>query len=543
MENLIRFFASIFQGLQGSYIFNLFKKAFIRLRTAVMNPFRRVVRRVQQVFNVNLITAKLVTPINKKMRKILSDEAKSPEDYFTIGHFWISKMLVYVLILAGCAAVFIYFNWFAAPVSDVTQSESQITSVYYDYDDMDLGEFTGKANIRAANGNVVYTGDIVSGVCTGTGTLWSQNGTLVYEGGFENNSYSGSGTLYYSNGKPEYVGEFADNTFSGQGILYYTDGSIQYEGEFSNGVFSGTGVLYDEKGVMIYSGDFQSGSRHGSGISYYSSGIKKYEGEFYMGKAQGQGILYSSAGKKLFEGQFARDDIHYEALLGCTLEEVMNMFQESPVVYFSDGETSLLFERSQIILKVDCLVELKIGSTSTSSTDGWYLPDDDGETLTETEDSQLEETTDTSEELSETESELADLPVNNIYHIYYYLSTDEWQTQEDLDLSAVNVTAVTTYRSGVDLSFLSGEDATPENGGAALQECVAIEKVRQTKPTAFSTISYEMSTMNRNYISVSGINMAESIYEEVYELDDVSYRLCYQMDDPDERMFVTYENN
>ena len=63
----------------------LLGKAFIRLRTAVMNPFQRVVRRIQQLFNANIITSKLVAPINAKVRKILSGEAKSPEDYFTVG--------------------------------------------------------------------------------------------------------------------------------------------------------------------------------------------------------------------------------------------------------------------------------------------------------------------------------------------------------------------------------------------------------------------------------------------------------------------------
>ncbi len=58
------------QGVQDSYAFTLLGKAFIRLRTAVMNPFQTVVRRVQQLFNANIITSKLVTPINAKVRKV-----------------------------------------------------------------------------------------------------------------------------------------------------------------------------------------------------------------------------------------------------------------------------------------------------------------------------------------------------------------------------------------------------------------------------------------------------------------------------------------
>ena len=91
MGHLFDILKRFFQGIQGSYAFNLFSKAFVRLRTAVMHPFRRIVRKVQQVFNVSLISARLVTPITAKVRKILNGEARSPEDYFTVGRFWVSS--------------------------------------------------------------------------------------------------------------------------------------------------------------------------------------------------------------------------------------------------------------------------------------------------------------------------------------------------------------------------------------------------------------------------------------------------------------------
>ena len=530
-----------------------------------MNPFQRVVRRIQQLFNANIITSKLVAPINAKVRKILSGEAKSPEDYFTVGRFWISRMLVYFLILAGCAAVFIYFNWIASPVSDTTATENVTTTVYYDYDDVDLGEYTGKANIRAANGNVVYTGDISAGVCTGNGTLWTQDGILVYEGAFENNNFNGNGTLYYPGGTPQYTGEFKENQFSGSGVLYFADKVVEYEGNFENGSYQGEGVLYNEDGTMIYEGEFQSGTFHGQGTSYYDTGIKKYEGQFYMGREQGTGILYAPSGREVFEGVFARDDIQYEALLGQSLEDAMNMFKETPVIYYSEAETSFLFEKAQVILKTDCLIEMRKSDTSSDSNSEWYVPDDDGETLTETEDSQVEteetkstadtqdgttQTTDptaswTTEQKKKEEQQkvLDSLPVNHRYEVYYYLSTDKWQTAEELDLSAITITAVTSYRSELNTDFLKDLTMTPENGAADVQECVAIEKVRLSVPTAFSSISYELTTQNKLYVKVGGINLAEAIYEEVYEENNVRYRLCYQMDTPDQLMFLTVENN
>ena len=89
-----------------------------------------------------------------------------------------------------------------------TQPEQVMTSVTFDYDDMDLAEYTGVANIRAADGTVVYVGDVVAGVCTGNGTLKDRKGRLVYEGGFENNQYNGQGIQYWPSGNRRYEGEF-----------------------------------------------------------------------------------------------------------------------------------------------------------------------------------------------------------------------------------------------------------------------------------------------------------------------------------------------
>lgn len=544
MGSFLDFLNNLISGIRGSYAFSFLGRAFVRLRTAVMNPFRRVVRRVLQLFNVNLITSKLAGPINARIRKILSGEAKTPEDYFTLGRFWISKALVYIVILAGCAFVFIYFNWIAAPVADSIASESRITSVYYDYDDMDLSEYSGKANIRAANGSVVYTGDIAAGVCTGSGTLWNQDGILVYEGEFLNNCFEGKGTRYYPNGRPMYMGEFSQNQYSGRGTLYYPDGSVHYEGDFEHGNFQGTGAEYNEKGIMIYEGDFFSGTYHGSGISYYGSGIKKYEGEFYMGKAQGIGTSYTPAGKRVFTGAYARDTVHYESLLGCSLQDIAGMFFETPKIYYGSDATSMLFEDAKVILELDCLVEIQNNTEVLSEGDNWYLSDAAGDVLPDENDTQIrEEASGDSDNSQQVQDDaLAALPVQNVYNIFYYLLTDEWQSADKLDPAGVHVTGVSVYGSGISAAFLEGEAMVPENGAAGLQECVAIEKVRMVQPTAFSTINYEMQTRNSTYTEVKGINMARAIYAEVYDIDGIRYRMCYEMDQPDELKFMTLEN-
>lgn len=545
-------------------LLNLITKAFVRLRTAAMNPFRRVVRRIQQLFNVNLITAKLITPINKKIREILNVKPKSREDYVTVGIFWISKKLLYFLILASCAGVFIYFTWFAPQVADTVSSTNVVTTTYYDYDDMDLSAFSGKANIRAANGEVVYTGDIADGVCTGMGTLWNQDGVLIYEGAFENNAYAGAGTIYYSNKQAKYKGNFINSQFSGSGQLFYEDGTIAYEGNFENGMYSGAGTLYDEKGNMLYTGNFVNGNYSGSGTLYYENGVKEYEGEFYIGKMQGAGTYYSSTGKQLFTGNFAKDEIQYESLLDTTMDTVLTMCSEAPKIYYSSGTTCFVFEKLGIALETDCIVAMKKQETDSEEGSDWYLPDsgEEEELPEQGEDTVTVEFADDTtadvnvninqsddgsndvsvEQDSEESVELPAVDTAGSYDVYYYLSSGEWMKEADLDYSQIQVTGLVVFNGDFDTDFLKDEYAASSNGEAGLLECLSIDQLRADEPTLFSNISFTESVRNKQYIQISDMNPAEAIYVQTYELENVRYKLCYESDNYKELRFICMES-
>lgn len=548
-------------------IFKIIQKSFVRLRTAAMNPFRRVVRRIQQLFNVNLITAKLITPINKKIRQILNVKPKEKGDYISVGIFWISKKLVYFLILAVCAGVFIYFNWFAPPVQDTAVSTNVITTVYYDYDDLDLAAYSGKANIRGANGTVVYTGDIVQGVCTGVGTLWNQDGVLVYEGSFENNEFTGNGTMYYPDKKVKYTGDFENNVYSGSGISYYQDGTIEYEGEFSNGSFSGEGILYDTDGRMIYSGHFENGSYNESGVSYYTNGVKKYEGNFFFGKEQGLGTLYSSTGKVLFTGQFLRGQIQYESLLDISMEEVLAMCAETPKIYYSNSSTVFLFEGLGLALETNCVVQLQKNSSSGDS--GWYLPGEEEDELLQEADGDTvavdypssvvsnQEKTDSEEKTesgsgssgsdsggsssSGTEVDLPIISTAGKYDVYYYLETQEWQKETELDYSQIKVTGLAVMNPELSLEFLEDEQYVSDNGEADLLKCVVIDQLRLEEPTVFNNIQFTQTVKKSRYVKLSGIDYGQAIYTETYDVDNVRYKLCYEVDDYENWKFITME--
>lgn len=572
---MFNFFTKIFSAIGSSYLGNFIAKSFTRLKVAVMNPFRRITRRVQQMFNANMVSAKLASPINAKIRKIMGGEAKSEEDYFSIGNLWISKALIYIVILAVCAFVFIYFSWInPARKNNTTQTESIITDVYYDYDDMDLGEYSGKANIKADNGTVVYTGDIDSGVCTGTGTLYNQNGVLVYEGEFANNEFSGSGTRYYANGAVMYTGDFDANMFAGSGLLYYPSGVLEYTGSFENGAFSGEGMLYSEDGVLIYEGEFKNGVYHGTGTEYYESGAKKYTGEFSNGSEQGTGVLYSAAGKEIYEGSFIRDNIQYESLTGQSLEDACSQLKEEPVIYYTDDSTCFLFKTAKLVLKTDAQVSMLDREDSTDSSGSWYLPSDTGETLPETEEttadidntsdgtssSKTEVTTgnttttftDDDSNLGSLAQQIAQLPSQNSTTPYIYLpQSDSWISYSELlnyllngDKTGITINEVCTYNDSVNLDFLNKTTPNVKNGAADVLQCIGIEQIRNNIPTAFSNISFEMVSTYGDYCyKVQGINLAEAVYEEVYEVDGVRYHLYYEADDPENVLMICFETD
>jgi len=262
-----------------------------------------------------------------------------------------------------------------------------------------------------------------------------------------------------------------------------------------------------------------------------------------MGKEQGAGTIYSKTGKRLFTGQFARDDIHFESLLGATLEDILKMFGETPTIYYSESETCFLFENAGIVLKANCLIQLLRNSETSDTSNDWYLPGEDAELLTD--DTQETSSVDFTTPTSTTSDNSVELPVlgsDSKYSAYYYLSTDEWQKEGALDKKLITISSVIAYGKDVDVSFLDEEVGVPINGGTELADCVAIDKIRLTKPTDFSNISFEQTTKNKSYIYISGINLAEAIYAEVFEVDGVRYEKCYQINDPEELKYLTLEN-
>ncbi len=335
-------------------------KSFLtRLITAVTSPFRKIIISISKLFNVNLWAAKIISPLNKLIRNLFKVKPESSKDYYTFGRIMVFKKVFLLISLCICAGVLIYFTMFAEQIATPPmQPTDVVTDINFNYNDMEVRKFTGKANIFSADGQLVYTGDLVEGVCVGNGTLKNRDGSLAYIGEFAQNMYNGTGTTYHKNGEVEYSGEFANNRFSGEGNLYYPDKTLQYSGTFQDGLYSGEGKLHTKENILQYEGQFSEGNFHGNGILYYDDGTKKYEGEFFKGSPQGVGSLYNSTGKIMYTGVVYDGEVDYRTLANSNLQEIENAFTETPKIFYTDTDSVYVYEQMGVIITLDCKIQV-----------------------------------------------------------------------------------------------------------------------------------------------------------------------------------------
>ncbi|GKH50557.1 hypothetical protein CE91St46_16680 [Eubacteriales bacterium] len=644
-------------------MFKLLKSALKRLTTAVTSPFRMIIVRIQRMFNFNVITAKLITPLTRQVKSLITLRPQSRDDYYVIGRWWVYKKLFMTLVLVICAGILIYFTMFAPKLpSAPSQARAVATDVTFDYDDMKLRAFSGIANIRASDGKVVYTGEIASGVAKGNGTLWGRDGKLLYEGGFDQNKYSGEGISYYPSGRKKYEGSFAANLYQGEGNLYAPDGTLLYTGQFANGLYSGKGKSYSEDGVLLYEGSFAEGKYHGEGIRYYADGLIRYQGAFFQGLEQGQGTLYSPTGKMLYHGDMLAGEINYRSLVHSTLADIEASFSETPRIFYTDTDSAFVYEQAGVIVTASCRVlvdvwtkpdeevqdgslyylpgegaadfsasarsggEFVFPSTAPKEDDGitgrtpqvyqlddgteviqfvvapdgmtglspllarpegtilsapslpggelslqrtaWYVANDAGEILSYDE----EETAPASSESSQSSAassggwsqsaqagettpggqQSPDITVNlpdgdstppfieKKMTLYFEIDTNIWQSETDLDKSKVPVQRITVFGSPQRQppeGAVEFEDSQPPT----MEDCVAIDFIRQKIPTTLPQVIFELDNQNRLFVRMKNINFAASFPRRNYQSDALTYRYCYAERTSETPLFFSIE--
>lgn len=625
-------------------MFQLLGSFFKRLTTIVTTPFRLAIVKIQRLFNVNIISAKLISPLRKTIKKLITLKPESRTDYVVVGKWWVYKKLFLTIILVICAGVFIYFNMFASKLPAAMPTAAAVkTDVTFDYNDMALRDFTGVANIRASDGSVVYTGDVAAGVCTGTGILWSREGKLLYEGQFAQNRYSGQGTSYYPSGKKRYEGNWENNLYNGAGKLYADNGALIYDGGMKDGLYDGEGKAYSDTGVLLYEGSYAAGLYHGVGTSYYNDGTTHYIGEFLSGMAQGKGQLYDYSGKLLYTGYMHEGQMNYRALVNGSYADILNAFEEHPRVFYTDNECAFAFEQAGVIVTVDCRVQVDVWEKNAAAEDqrDYYMPGDawgqpaqgayqeggdswyrdegaaprevypdelypeesnweeesyweeesqNGEQVVEvvarplgglsiqhavvgsskpeirpvdwymvdeTSPDESESAGDSSQSRGEGESSGLEIHpdseqsfggaagtrpdfIQKDLTLYFEIDKNVWRSEPELDASKIAVKKITVFSGN--LSPVA-EDAVEfsENAQPFIEDCVAIDFIRQRQPTAFPQVMFEADRQNKLFVPIVNINFANQIYRKTYLMNDVTYRYAYNQAEDTAPLYFSVE--
>ena len=269
-------------------------------------PFLKLVRMIKKQSNISAAMKKVTKPMIAVIQNILKLKPSKWEDYIAVGNWMVAKKIVLLFVLLLCSVSIIYLSKFKDNRL-VAEALSQQEEKIFQYDDTNLPEYTGKAIIKARNGEIVYKGDIVTGICTGWGQVYNLIGKLVYEGELKENNYSGKGKVYDETGRLIYEGEFNSNKYNGIGILYDYQRHWRYEGNFAEGIKEGKGIIYNAKNQVIYEGDFSKDVYHGQGILHNEITGEWYTGAFANGKKQGSGILYNARNEVIFEGTYSND--------------------------------------------------------------------------------------------------------------------------------------------------------------------------------------------------------------------------------------------
>ncbi|MEG0338364.1 MAG: hypothetical protein RR573_00445 [Oscillospiraceae bacterium] len=595
-------------------MFKLIVSAFKRIMTAVTNPFRMIIVSIQKMFNINVITAKLIAPLTKKVKSLIVLKPQSREDYFTVGKHWVYKKLIATSILVLCAGVLIYFTMFAQKPPPTAPVQANVTTnVSYKYNDLKLSKFNGVANIKSADGKTIYTGDIADGMCKGIGSLYGHDGKLLYTGEFDQNKYNGKGISYFPSGKIKYEGTFVNNLCEGEGSEYSSDGELIYQGGFLSGEYSGEGKTFAKENMPLYEGAFSKGKYHGAGTLYYNDGIIKYKGEFFAGAMQGQGELYDKTGKLLYKGDVYDNAINYRSLIHSTLADVEAAFAETPRIFYTDTDSAFVYEQAGIIVTTNSRVLVDTWekpNTKQDSEEKYYLPGTQeaaatiakpmavtnlskfarannlqnavkagfkasnelsimpiewfvsggGDSVSSSanagvDDTQSSSSTSSVQSASSVPPESASPEITVIVPdpkndkpdfvqknntLFFEIDKDVWQSEADLDKTKIQIKKITVFNSEI---AAPNEKAVEfkENNPPSMEDCTAIDFIRQTKPTAFPQVMFEIDNQNRLFVKLSNINYAADVSSKAYLYDTLTYRYFYPDKENKVPMFFSVE--
>lgn len=275
-----------------------------RLSHILTAPFQVAFRKAKRMVSPESFSSKVLSDVRKGINQKKNKKERTIGDYFSFGHYYVLKRMVYVVLLLLAILPVLYVKLLHPILISQFFTKTMVIN------STEMVGYSGKVELVSQDdGTLIFQGKMEEGRINGKGQLYTYTGALLYDGNFEMEAYSGEGELYYENTDILcYKGNFLLNQYDGQGFLYDEDGRLKYKGDFKNGLYEGNGTLYFPNGQEEYVGTFAKGEKDGKGTLYDEDGNVVAEGTFEDGEPELQAVVMEDEdGTVLYDGTVNKD--------------------------------------------------------------------------------------------------------------------------------------------------------------------------------------------------------------------------------------------
>lgn len=172
--------------MQGGFIARTAR----RLSHILTAPFQVVFRKFRRMLSPDSFSSQVLSDVRKGINGIKNKKERTIQDYFSVGHYYVLKRMVYVLLLAVIILPILYVKLLHPILVSHFFTKTMVIN------SPEMVGYSGKVELLSEeDGTLIFKGKMEEGRINGNGQLYTYGGNLLYEGNFEMEDYSGEETL------------------------------------------------------------------------------------------------------------------------------------------------------------------------------------------------------------------------------------------------------------------------------------------------------------------------------------------------------------